>query len=111
MNTNYEAPKDRRKLLKIKVKSLAAEAKIIRKEERKSSGDVRNEMWEHRTRYLRRIARNTHLAYGIIRGLSVKDMEPNPSSDPDWKAIDRMIKEYGDGRSTDQYLNTLKSAA
>ena len=39
---------DRREMLRIKVKSLTAEARIIRVEERKTFGALRNELHIHR---------------------------------------------------------------
>lgn len=100
---------DRRELLKIKVKSLAEEARIIRKEERKTHGVLRHEMWDHRTKYLRAIARDTHIAYGLIRGRTLDQIEPKRYSEPNWDAIDKMIKKYGPKGGID--TEALKKAA
>src|SRR5574337_277922 len=67
---------DRREMLRIKLKSLMEEAKIIRKEERKLWGNLRDELWYHRTQELRNEARATHLAYGFIRGMDRDKIEP-----------------------------------
>jgi hypothetical protein len=86
---------DRREMLKIKIKSLAAEARIIRREERKTTGRLREEMYQHRIGIVRQVTRNTLIAYGLIRGQTIEQMEPNRKSDPDWDAIDKMLKKYG----------------
>lgn len=72
---------DRRKLLKIKLKSLAAEARIIRREEQRTNGDLREEMHIHRVRDLRHESRATHLAYGFIRGVPYRVIEAKSTSD------------------------------
>jgi hypothetical protein len=64
--------KDRRKQLKVKIKSLAEEARIIRLEERraKERGDYRLfcELQDHRRRVVREAARESQLAYFYVRG-------------------------------------------
>lgn len=73
---------DRRRLLKIKLKSLAAEARIIRQEELKAKHskrpevqDLRMQMHEHRVKDLREESRATLLAYSFIRGKPYRDIE------------------------------------
>lgn len=69
---------DRRVMLKIKLGSLAEEARIIRREEQKRlMGDIRVALWKHRTQDVRFEARAAHLAYGIMRGLDIEQMERN----------------------------------
>lgn len=53
--------------LKIKAKSLAAEARIIRKEERKLAGYRRDAIAEHRRVVVRMHARATQLAIACIK--------------------------------------------
>jgi hypothetical protein len=86
---------DRREQLRVKVKSLAAEARIIRQEERRYTGVLRNELWEHRTKVVRFHARNAHVAYGIIRGLTIDQIEPVRHTDPNWDEVTRMVRKYG----------------
>lgn len=86
---------DRRELLKVKVKSLAAEARIIRHAETKTKGRLREELHLHRVNELRRAARNTHVAYALIRGRTLQQVEPNPGYAPDWSEVERMVKKYG----------------
>jgi len=90
---------DKRQLLKIKVKSLAAEARIIRHEELRG-GPLRAEMYHHRTTVVRFEARAAHLAYGLIRGRSIAQMEPNPRLTAECTAglmdkVRAMVKKYG----------------
>lgn len=64
--------------LKVKIKSLEAEAKIIRKEERKHRKDdaIRNGLTNHRKTVVRIEQRATLLAYAFLRGKSYKEIEP-----------------------------------
>lgn len=68
---------------KINVKSLACEARIIRREERRIKGpghiDTHNELHLHRTRNLREEARATQLAYAYLRGVPLELVEVNGS--------------------------------
>lgn len=88
---------DRREFLRIKVASLVAETKIIRKAERKTNGVLRDEMRNHRALVVRRESRHAGLALGLIRGRTLEQMEPNRRKDnePDHKKIEAMLKRYG----------------
>jgi hypothetical protein len=86
---------DRRELLKIKIKSLAAEARIIRREAQRVFGDYRYEMNAHRTGGMRRAARETLIAYGLIRGKTIAQMEPNAKRLYNVDAVQAMIRKYG----------------
>jgi hypothetical protein len=86
---------DRREMLRVKVKSLAVEAKIIRKEELRSNGQLREELYLHRTGIVRSEARNSHLAYGFIKGRSLEQMERTHKSVPDIDKIKRLCIKYG----------------
>ena len=84
--------------LKIKVKSLAEEARIIRKEERKVHGMRRWGLQHHRRTVVRDAARRSLVAYQFVRG---RNWEASASTDPvtqagDWPAIKKMIQKYGD---------------
>lgn len=85
---------DRREMLRVKLKSLAAEAKIIRFEERRSRGELLGELWAHRVFIVRAEARATHVAYGLIRGHAYERIE-RPKSAPDWDKVKGMIERYG----------------
>lgn len=82
------------RFLKVKVKSLAAEARIIRREENRSFGQLRNDLHSHRVQIVRPEARATLLAYGYARGRLYSSMEGPSSSVPDWGRVERMIKKY-----------------
>lgn len=88
--------------LKVNVKSLAAEAKIIRNEERKYRKRLselvvkesalgyklryrRDNLNDHRRGHLRREARSANLAYAFLRGRAYKDVEPNVRCEDDYK--------------------------
>jgi len=92
--------------LKVKVKSLAEEARIIRREEcRLKSRPVpkRPAGWEgtlsglhsHRTQNVREEARATHLAYGFLRGRSRSQIEGGALTEPSWDRVEAMVKRYG----------------
>jgi hypothetical protein len=83
--------------LKIKIKSLAEEARIIRFEEKKWPGpsDERSGLWCHRTGPVREEARSAQLAYGFLKGMPYKRIENSCKSAPDWKRTHQLIKKYG----------------
>jgi hypothetical protein len=84
------------RFLKVKVKSLAAEAAIIRLEECRSHGELRQQLRSHRQREVRSEQRATQLAYGYLRGKSRAMIEPGAKSEPDWVKVQRMCVKYGD---------------
>jgi len=86
--------RDHRVYLKVKIKSLAAESKIIRAEERKNKR-ARSGLAEHRRGIVRAAARHTLLAYGFIRGRKYSDMESKCGHGPNWNNIWRMVEKYG----------------
>jgi hypothetical protein len=83
------------RFLKVKVKSLAAEAAIIRMEESRSRGDLRNQLRRHRREDVRREQRATQVAYGYLRGIALRRIEPGADSEPDWTRVCAMVKRYG----------------
>jgi len=86
---------DRREQLKVKIKSLATEARIIRHAELKTRGALREELYLHRVHVVRREARSSLIAYAIIRGKSLEKAETAPRMPPDWETVRRMCKKYG----------------
>lgn len=100
---------DRREMLRIKLRSLAAESIIIRQEQTRGRrladkgrlararafGPLQYEMHLHRVGTVRSVSRATHIAYGFIRGKPLEQIEGPSYAAPDWKAIDGMIKKYG----------------
>ena len=83
---------------RVKIKSLAAEARIIRQEERRCShGDYAGEsqrgcLRHHRTTVVRLEQRSTLLAYAFLRGRKYRQVERARSPQADYKAIVRIIK-------------------
>lgn len=86
--------KDHRTFLRVKIKSLAAEAAIIRHEERRKTA-LRNSLVYHRREVVRPAARSAHLAYGFICGKTYREIEPKNYSWPNCQDITRLVKQYG----------------
>lgn len=102
---HLERQMDKRKFLKIKLKSLMAESKIIRKEEsRTRDPELRESMHRHRTMDLRAETRATHLAYAMLRGHPYSKVEScgplgprHPEHRPtlDLGKVAAMLRKYG----------------
>ena len=95
---------DGRTFLKVKIKSLAAEAHIIRKEERKNTkvnefgyNELRQELRLHRIGTVRNEAFFTLLAYGFIRGREFHQIAPGskPTEIFSWDKVWKMVDKYG----------------
>lgn len=84
--------------LKVKLKHLAEESRIIRREAERQykSGNYQkgNDLTNHRKGVVRPAARNTLIAYQTIRGIPYESYEGNAKSEPNWKEVDRMVKKY-----------------
>ena len=104
--------------LKVKIKTLAAEARIIRHEERRvklwkrEPGEAPHALFfglkSHRTDEVRREARCSHLAYGYLRGTKYREMEATCHPDrkgPDWENIAGIVKRFGElGHNQDKFV-------
>ena len=101
---------DRRRLLKVKLKALAAEARIIREEETKTRGQLRNDLHAHRVVVVRGECRATHLAYGFLRGRTYHQMERTCRTKPDWEKVKRMVRRYGNWQQLDELENWKQAA-
>ena len=95
--------------LKIKAKTLAAEAIIIRLEKRKAKARRKTKLVEKLTEHSRTIvrkeARSTHLARGFLSGTEYTQIERKTKfhkPGPDWNSVERMIRSYGDGDVRDR---------
>jgi hypothetical protein len=86
---------DRREMLRVKVKSLAEEARIIRREEQRTHGQLRNELHHHRVLVVRREARYANIAYALVKGRTYEQIEGNAKTPPSWESVKRMLKTYG----------------
>ena len=84
--------------LRIKIKSLAEEAKIIRHEERKLDGMERYSLQQHRKTIVRDAARRTISAYLHILGRDITEYLPKSEwhKSLDKEAINKMVMKYGD---------------
>lgn len=86
--------------LKVKIKSLAIEAQIIRKEENKCIAFCDEETYygliDHRKKHIRPISREANIAYGFLRGMPYHKIEVNPKTEPNWEAIDKNCMNFGD---------------
>lgn len=101
MNAQKLSPLVRAKF-RVKIRSLADEARIIRHEERKASklrSDVRditrNSLHSHRVTVVRDEARATLLAYALLRGVPYKVVEPKTAKELPMAAIQRIVKSLG----------------
>lgn len=81
---------DRREMLRIKAKSLA--------DGRSRSPTIREELHWHRISTVRGEARATYLAYGLIKGKTLDQIEKPkilPRAETVWKKVQTMITKYG----------------
>lgn len=115
--------------LKIKIKSLAAEAKIIRQEERKYLKHARaceseehaeehrftmRSLQSHRKGGVRSEQRCSLLAYGFLKGMPYKRMEQScrENNKPNWDTIEKMAIRFGaDQRDIKQRFAEWKDEA
>lgn len=99
---------DRREMLRVKAKSLAEEARIIRQEEKRTRGQLRSELHWHRITDVRSEARCTYIAYGLVCGTPLERIESKhrklqpgeeygekARAEERWKKIRSMIQKYG----------------
>jgi len=111
---------DKRQFLKVKLKTLAEEARIIRHEERKYYGMDRWDLQHHRKTVVRDEARRTLIAYQFIRGrnwkLHVSSCDFTRATDI--ASVQRMIRQYGSKESweglkafIDEYLEHRQALA
>src|SRR5687768_14001378 len=95
-----------RTYLKVKIKSLAAEARIIKAEEAKfrfslkgeASSMAREVFWglrHHRLFDVRTECRHAHLAYGYIKRRQYKQLEAKCEIAPNAQRIAELVQKYG----------------
>lgn len=85
------------KMLKVKIKSLSAEARIIRLEERRAGEDtdLRCRLHEHRVGAVRTEQRLSLLAYAFLRGKPLSAVEPKRAAEPDWQRVGQLVAKFG----------------
>lgn len=88
------------KMLKVKIKSLAAEAHIIRLEERRAGRSkypqpLRSSLREHRVGVVRSEQRLSLLAYAFLRGRPLYAVERKCKAAPDWTRVAKLVEKFG----------------
>ncbi len=86
--------------LRIKIKNLADEARSIREEARKTSGDVKWGLNDHRKTVVRTHARHNLLAYGLLRGIPYSVMELKCHTPPNLATVEKHAKQFGGDENT-----------
>jgi len=85
--------------LRVKLKSLAEEARIIRVEEKRANlardYELQGCLRWHRIDIVRKASRETLLAYQYLRGIPYSVVEKEGSEEPNWKSVLSMIRRYG----------------
>ena len=85
--------------LKVKIKSLAEEAKIIRREERLAINRgqflVNDQLHVHRVMDVRSEARSALLAYAFLKRRPYRVVEQEGSKAPDFLRVERLAVKYG----------------
>ncbi len=82
----YEAKVAAIHKFRVNLKSLVAESRAIRQEEKRCGPIYRTELYLHRVMHLREEIRHTFLAYAFIRGRAYRQVEQ--TNRPDNRGID-----------------------
>ena len=94
--------------LKILRVGIAASLATHKREERRWSGDhpLRLALYKERQKSLRPGMRCLNLAYGFLRGRSLRQIENNARKRPDWEQVEKDIQQFSnlDSRSVKQRL-------
>lgn len=95
--------KNRIKQLKVKIKSLAAESRIIRLETNRSKDQqTKWDLAHHRTGIVREEARYSQLAYAFLRGRSYASVEAKTDKELDLKRVEKLVERFGVTYSMDE---------
>lgn len=82
--------------LKVKIKSLAAESKIIRREISKSKDvGLTASLQGHKMMVVRPEARHSLLAYAFLKGKSYSQVEKSARESPDWVKVVKLVEKFG----------------
>lgn len=96
--------------LRIKVKSLTAEAVIIRAEARKTTGMVKWGLNHHRKTVVRECTRENLLAYGLIKGIPYETMEKRCHTSPNLSSVSRIAERFGGStQAIEQWVQEAKA--
>lgn len=98
--------------LKIKIVSLAYEAKLIRTSERAAKEEANyielSKLVHHRKHIIRPESRKSHLVYGFLRGTPYRKMERRCQEEPKWSSLEKMAKRFKDAW-TQEDANAFKA--
>ena len=101
--------------LRIKILSLAAEAKIIRAEEAKwimkdgkRNHPIRLGLKQHRKFDVRNEQRSALLAYAFLRGRRYKQLEAKCYTKPNWDRVRDLVTKYGTNPDRGQVNDQLR---
>lgn len=98
----------RQRHLKVKIKSLSAESKIIRLEEQRCFGNATllNSLHRHRTCDVREHTRVNFIAYAYLRGRTLQSIEGDTSV-PLYilNRAEKMVKTFGTQAAADGFRN------
>ena len=83
-------------LLRINVKSLAAEAKYIRQEIKKTNNqEAKERLAEHKAYRLKPEARKAQLCLAFVKGMPYKMVEPKTKTDIEARELIKKLKKFG----------------
>lgn len=104
--------------LKVKIKYLAEESRIIRQEKERwlkksrrarakygdayGGGWMWNSLHEHRRGVVRSEARISLIAYGFLRGRTYEQIEGNAKTEPDWRRVRDCVRAFNKREVTDK---------
>jgi len=85
--------------LRVKIKTLAAESQIIRKEMLKfrTTNPYYERLHHHRVDELRKEARASLIAYGFLNGLAYSEIEESSYEPPLWGRVKQIVTKFGEG--------------
>jgi hypothetical protein len=75
-------------------------------QERKSSGETRNSLHNHRVIEVRQEARAALLAYAFLRGRRYDQVERAGSRKVDWKRVAQIVRKFGETDCDEAALKT-----
>lgn len=100
-----------RRFLKVKIKTLACEVTIIRKEENSLPGGhwLRASLQQHRKKVVCEELRSALIAYGFLRGRSYTQIESGSTRKPNMDRVREIVTKFNDPRkaTTQQTLQKL----
>lgn len=97
--------------LRTEVNTLAAKARLIRKEEHRAADDEdRGCIRCFRVEENRKKARCTLLAYAAIRGVPYSRVEARSSREPDWEKVEEIVRQYHGFRGVRKTLKWFRDA-